>query len=189
VAQRSGTAASTEAYVSYIGSVSTDSVGRLLHAVQSLMIEGVEHIHLAIGSGGGNIIAGLSAYNQLRCLPVRYTTYNIGSVDSVAILPFLLGDERHADDFTSFLFHGVSWAFSSSGETASSQVTDAFACITIYEQALTGITSQRTGMEGDRIRDMRARSTLLTAEEAVTLNIATAKGRFAIPRQGRWWQV
>ncbi|HYE51689.1 MAG TPA: ATP-dependent Clp protease proteolytic subunit [Azospirillaceae bacterium] len=183
------TSQSADAYVSYIRPVTMESVAGLLEACQTAMSEGARRIHLAIGSGGGNIIAGLSAYNQLRHLPVEWITYNIGSVDSVAILPYLLGQRRHADDWTSFLFHGVSWTFGNSGETASSQVQDAVACITTYEEALTGITAQRAGMEAARIRDMRLRSTVVPAAEAVRLGLATAVAPFAIPQGGRWWQV
>ncbi len=123
-----------EAWVSFIRPLTVDTAAALLGACQSLMGEGVEHIHLAIGSGGGSIIAGLSAYNQLRALPLRFTTYNIGCVDSVAILPYLLGDTRHADPWSSFLFHGVTWTFAGGNDTAHSQVADAFACVSSYER-------------------------------------------------------
>ncbi|HYC02821.1 MAG TPA: ATP-dependent Clp protease proteolytic subunit [Azospirillaceae bacterium] len=178
-----------DAYVSFIRPVTMDTVAGLLEACQTLMSEGAKRIHLAIGSGGGNIIAGLSAYNQLRALKVEWTTYNIGSVDSVAILPFLLGDRRHADDWTSFLFHGVSWTFGNSGETSSSQVMDAMACVGTYEEALSGITAARTGLEASRVRELRARSTVVGSEEAVRMGLATSIAPFAIPQGARWWQV
>jgi ATP-dependent protease ClpP protease subunit len=166
-----------------------DTVAGLLDACQTLIAEGARRIHLAIGSGGGNIIAGLSAYNQMRHLPATFITYNIGSVDSVAILPYLLGEQRYADDWTSFLFHGVSWTFGNSGETASSQIRDAFCCISSYEDALAGITAERTGLEAHTIRDLRGRSTVVPADEAVRLGIATGRGRFAVARGASWWQV
>lgn len=181
--------ATPDSYVSFVRPVTMDTVSALLEACQSLATDGARRIHLAIGSGGGNIIAGLSAYNQLRGLPVAYNTYNIGSVDSVAILPFLLGDQRFADEWTSFLFHGVSWTFGNSGETASAQVSDAFACIGAYEETLAGITALRTGLDADRVRQLRSRSTVVPAAEAIDLGIATGWGRFALPRGASWWQV
>lgn len=194
VADRSSrTAASAdppfEAYVSFVRPVTMETAGTLLAACQTLMSEGVEHIHLAVGSGGGSIIAGLSVYNQLRALPLRFTTYNVGSVDSVAILPYLLGEERYADQWTSFLFHGVSWTFGSNGDTAHTQVADAYACVSSYERTLSAITASRTGIPEQRIREMRSNSTILSAEDARSMGLATRLGAFSIPRQGRWWQV
>jgi len=177
------------AHVSFLRPVTPDSMGALLVACQTLMSEGVRHVHLALGSGGGSIIAGLAAFNQLRALPLRFTTYNVSSVDSVAILLFLLGEERLTDSWTSFLFHGVSWNFPTNGDTASSQVADAFACIARYEATLSGITASCTGLSLDRVRSLRAASTIVGAEEAVGLGIATRMGPFSIPPTGRWWQV
>ncbi|WP_184446461.1 ATP-dependent Clp protease proteolytic subunit [Rhodospirillum centenum] len=178
-----------EAHVTFLRAVTNDSVCALLAACQTLMGEGVEHIHLGIGSGGGGIVAGLAAFNQLRGLPLRFTTYNLGSVDSVAILPFLLGRERVADPWSTFLFHGVSWAFAANGEVAPSQVADAHACIASHERVLSGITAACTGLPLEDVRRMRAASTIVAAEEAVALGIASRTGGFTVPRGGRWWVV
>lgn len=179
----------SEAWISFIRPVTTDSVAALLAAAQTLAAEGAQRLHLGIGSAGGNIVAGLAAFNQLRALPIVWTTYNLGSVDSVALLPFLLGEERFVDDWSSFLFHGVSWTFAGQGETAATQVGDAFACISGYERTLSAITAERTGLDAGRVRAMRAASTILGPDDAVATGIATARGAFAIPRRGRWWQV
>ncbi|WP_240002513.1 hypothetical protein [Oleisolibacter albus] len=55
--------------------------------------------------------------------------------------------------------------------------------------AMNAITAVRTGLPELRVRQLRANSTILSGAEAWELGLATDRGSFSIPRQGRWWQV
>ena len=73
--------------------------------------QGTKEIHLLFASTGGNVDAGISAYNVLRSLPIKLVTYN-GNVDSIATIIFLAGDERIAVPHATFMFHGVAFDWS-----------------------------------------------------------------------------
>ncbi len=60
-----------------------------------------------ISSPGGNVAAGMILHNYLKSLPCKLVMHNIGSVDSIAIIIFLAGEERRANPNSSFLFHGI----------------------------------------------------------------------------------
>lgn len=62
-------------------------------------------IRINISSGGGDVRAGITAYNYLKQLPCIVHTHNLGEVSSAAVLPFLAGKIRTADDVAKFVFH------------------------------------------------------------------------------------
>ncbi len=43
----------------------------------------------------------------MRGMPIRLTTHNIGTVESIANVLFLAGERRYACEDSSFMFHGV----------------------------------------------------------------------------------
>jgi ATP-dependent Clp protease protease subunit len=64
-------------------------------------------IQINISSPGGNVAEGMVLHNYLRALPCKLIMHNIGSVDSIATIIFLSGEERYANPNSSFLFHGI----------------------------------------------------------------------------------
>lgn len=60
-----------------------------------------------IASPGGNVAVGMILHNYLKSLPCKLIMHNIGSVDSIATVIFLAGEERYANPNSSFLFHGI----------------------------------------------------------------------------------
>lgn len=66
-------------------------------------------IRINISSGGGSVRSGITAYNYLKNLPCLVHTHNLGEVSSAAILPFLAGKFRSADEISKFLFHPVTF--------------------------------------------------------------------------------
>jgi len=64
-------------------------------------------LQINISSPGGNVAAGMILHNYLKSLPCKLVMHNIGSVDSIATIIFLAGEERRANPNSSFLFHGI----------------------------------------------------------------------------------
>lgn len=95
------------AYLSFSAEVNPTTVEQLLAAVANLGNRGVKEVHLLLSTPGGNVREGLNAYNVLRALPVKLTTYNVGTVDSIGNVIFLAGERRLALPSTTFMFHGV----------------------------------------------------------------------------------
>jgi ATP-dependent Clp protease protease subunit len=97
-------------YINY-HDVVTDAKVRGLMALCSDILAKVQPrpstFYFAISSPGGSVAAGITFYNFLRGLPVRVVMHNSGSVDSIATVIFLAGEERYACSHSRFLFHGI----------------------------------------------------------------------------------
>lgn len=72
---------------------------------------GVKRVHLLMQSTGGLVDDGIAIYNYLSNLPIEITTYNGGSVQSIAVLVYLAGKVRKASRNASFLIHKTSFGF------------------------------------------------------------------------------
>ena len=87
-----------------IGTIDDKLVIGLQQAV-STFTEPPESLTVNISSAGGNVNAGVTMYNYLKSLPYPVTCHNLGEVSSAAILPYLAGSERTAEQFSKFMFH------------------------------------------------------------------------------------
>ena len=90
--------------ITHVGDINDDFVNAIMNIINSLPPD-VNVIDLHISSNGGSTSAGITAYNFLKKLPYALMTRNIGNVDSAAILPFLAGQLRTAEDVSRFTFH------------------------------------------------------------------------------------
>ena len=84
------------------------TVNALLHTVDTKMQQGMTELVMLISSPGGSVFHGLSAYNYLKGLPIKVTTHNFGSVDSIGVVLYCGGSERFSVPQARFLLHGVS---------------------------------------------------------------------------------
>jgi ATP-dependent protease ClpP protease subunit len=87
-------------------------------------------IHLTLTCGGGAINAAFAAYNELRGLPVKLITHNVGATDSAALLFFMAGSQRLASAASAFHFHQVAWSFSSKDDLPVTVLGDALRWLT-----------------------------------------------------------
>ena len=94
-------------YINFFARIEQRSIGALMRAVQDRLRKGVERFIILISSPGGQVAAGLSAYNFLRGIPAEVETHNYGSVDSVAIVLFCAGIRRKCVPNARFFLHGV----------------------------------------------------------------------------------
>jgi ATP-dependent protease ClpP protease subunit len=70
-------------------------------------------LYFLISSNGGDVDSGFVLYNFLISLQnsLTITMHNTGSIDSIANVIFVSGQNRYAAPNASFLFHGVSMNF------------------------------------------------------------------------------
>jgi len=88
----------------------TDALGQISNQNQQGQID-LDGLYIMFNSSGGQVDAGISLYNFLDGLSHQVTIHNVGSVDSVATVIFLAGDDKYAAPGSSFLFHGVAARF------------------------------------------------------------------------------
>lgn len=97
------------AVISFIAPIAGPTVNQLLAVVNQQMAQGVKKITILISSPGGDTASGFVAYNFLRGLPLEITTFNVGNVDSAAMLVYCAGKNRYSlPGSTRFLIHGNS---------------------------------------------------------------------------------
>jgi ATP-dependent protease ClpP protease subunit len=99
--------------IRFTAGVNQQSVSQLISIVENSLNEGTKKIKLLISSPGGEVAAGISAYNFLRGLPIEIETHNFGNIDSMATVIYCSGTQRLCMPTARFLIHGVS--FGSSG--------------------------------------------------------------------------
>lgn len=78
-----------------------------MNIVRQALQQGTEKFVLLLSSPGGNVAAGLSAYNFLKGIPAEVDTHNFGSVDSVAVAVFCAGKKRLCVKNARFFMHGI----------------------------------------------------------------------------------
>ena len=72
-----------------------------------------DELVILMSSVGGGINYGFDIYHQLRTIPIKLTTVNIGSIESIAVPVFLSGEKRFAIENSKFKLHPFSWTFAS----------------------------------------------------------------------------
>lgn len=91
-----------------------DNLARSLIQIVNSYPEPPESLTINISSGGGSTLAGITMYNFLKSLPYPVKCHNLGEVSSAAILPYLAGSERTAEQFSKFMIHATELPLSAS---------------------------------------------------------------------------
>src|ERR1700691_5469910 len=98
--------------INFVVDINTNTVNQLVQIVNRQANSGTKRVTILIASPGGDVAAGFAAYNILRSIPnIELTTFNVGNVDSAAMLLFSAGKNRYSlpGPGPRFLIHGVSY--------------------------------------------------------------------------------
>jgi ATP-dependent Clp protease protease subunit len=177
-----------DVYISFVADVNVPTVNQLLGICGQQVQAGVKRLHLMISSNGGNVHAGISAYNTLKAMPVELHTYNMGNVDSIATVIYLSGARRVATPRCSFLFHGVSYTFQNAQlhQTALEEHLEALR----KDQKLIGdVIADRTRIDADEIRKMFLRAACVPPDEAVAKGISHDVTEVKVPDGVPFYQL
>ena len=98
-------------YINFSGEINPISVERIragiLSVVQNINHENIDHLYFLFSSNGGCVTSGIELFNFLKALSIKITMHNTGTVDSIATVVFLAGEQRYSTEHSSFLLHGV----------------------------------------------------------------------------------
>ena len=92
-----------EIYATLAGQVNEYMVQKFFQGIAIAMSNKVQRIHLLIQSTGGFICDGIALYNYIRKLPIEVIAYNVGSVQSIAVIAFLGAQKRKASKTATFM--------------------------------------------------------------------------------------
>ena len=96
-----------EAHIVLMDTIDTGKAENILSLLKEKVSEDCTHIHLAIQSPGVSVPVALALANLLLALSCPITTYNIGNVDSAALIVFAAGAERICSPKALFLTHPI----------------------------------------------------------------------------------
>jgi ATP-dependent Clp protease protease subunit len=173
----------TRVYLVFSLSITPQNATKLLTECANWANQGTTEIHLLFASAGGNVDAGISAYNVLRSLPAKLITYNVGNVDSIANIIFLAGHERVAVPHATFMFHGV--AFDWSGNTHADQpfMNDKLETIQAGHKKMASIIKERAKFDSlDDIMALFSTQATKQAEYALAHGIVHKIEHLQIPK-------
>lgn len=94
-------------YVTFAAEINPHTTESLLAVIANCVNQKVQEIYLAFSTAGGLVAQGMVLYNVLRGMPIKLTTHNVGSVNSIGNVVFLAGETRYAAPHSTFMFHGV----------------------------------------------------------------------------------
>jgi len=146
---------SNTVYINFFDGINDKTI-KILMAVCSDVI--AQHkpdtLYFLFASGGGWVNSGIAFHNFLRSLPVKVVMHNMGTIDSIATVIFLAGEERFASPHSSFLFHGVEWTFSQPTSVSTSKLAEHSSQLKQDERKIANIYIERSKLTDSEIFEL-----------------------------------
>ncbi len=152
-------------------SVTIEAATALIDRVKSLVDERIAALNLLISSPGGNVYAGLLAYNFLKGCPVHLTTHNIGICDSIAAVIYAAGTRRLSVPHGRFLMHGVMASFSAGTSLSEAQLEERLTTLRNDTDNIAGVLAAATRKQEEVIHQDMRRGLTLDPEQAVVYGL------------------
>lgn len=154
-------------FISFVQPVDSVTVNSILKICNEAVRLGHETITLLISSQGGGMEVGFALYNQLIGLPVELTTYNIGSINSVANIIFLAGKKRLATPSATFLFHETYWNLPGATQLRFQQVNEISESLKAEDDRVKNVILSHSKMEREYLNKLIGKGSTLDANEAL----------------------
>ena len=140
-----------------------------------------EKLYFMLSSNGGEVVAGFTLYNFLVGLSTKVVMHNVGTVDSIATVVFLAGDERYASEHSTFLYHGVSFTVQGSMSFTLDQLEERVSSLKEDQERIAKIIADKTGLSLDQTKKYQRRGETLNPEKAKEAKIISQIREVTIP--------
>lgn len=137
----------TEHYLMFTAEIGPVAMNNMVQYLVDLQRSGASKLTIAISSQGGNVVCGITIYNALRATPMKVVTHNIGNVDSIANAIFLAGSERHANESSTFMFHGVGFDSVAGERLEEKNLMEKLDTVRAEHERISKIISAHSGLE------------------------------------------
>lgn len=145
-------------------------VCRFIDWAGSAECKDVNRIHLLLNSSGGSVGLALAIASIIERLPFEVWTYNIGNVDSAAVIVFAAGCKRICLKSGAFSLHPVGKEIS--GVKTADELQRLCEEIRADEVRLCEFINGRLSRLSVNWQQLMADSTRITAEDAVRIGLA-----------------
>lgn len=176
----------------FYGPVSPKSFLSLRDALlTALTQQEMDRATLLISSEGGDLNSGFTAYNFIQSLPIPFTTVNMGTVESIAVMVYLAGDTRIALRNSRFLLHSFHWGFPQTA-VDSNRLAEHSLSLDFDQKRYAEIFEERTqGAQApiDIRQVLRSEAVILDAPAAISSGVASEMvEKWAISSADvHWW--
>jgi ATP-dependent protease ClpP protease subunit len=153
-------------FISFQAEVNQSTSEVLLSVIAKQIQEGRRDIHLLLSTPGGSTTSGISIYNTLRALPMRLTTHNVGSVNSIGNVIYLAGETRSACATSSFMFHGVGFDIRQPTRWEEKNLIERLDNLRNDQGLIADIIGNRTNIDPEETNRLFLSAAFLRAEEA-----------------------
>jgi len=168
-------------YICYFGRITEFGAQNLMCTVANEITNGCEHIYLCISSKGGCNFSALTLYNYLHNIPVKFTTHNIGFVESAANIVFLAASERLASPNSCFVIHGSKSGFKNDTKFSSDELQEATDSLINDQRMFSNIISSSIGYNEETVSLWFKTSKLFTSSDAIDSNLISSSEDFTMP--------
>jgi ATP-dependent Clp protease protease subunit len=155
-------------YISFSAEINAHTTESLIAVFANEINQGKRDFYLMLSTPGGAVMNGLNLYNVLRGFPITLTTHNVGNVDSIGNAVFLAGQTRYACPHSTFMFHGVSFNFTTGINLDERGSRERLSNILNDQKRIGSIIQERTTLSPKQVRAM--------FREARTVDSAFAAG-------------
>lgn len=118
---------------------------------------------------GGQVADGVCLYRYFQSLPIDLTIYNMGSVQSIAVVAYLGAKHRVVNESATFMLHRTSNAALGGMATAFQAAAKS---LTIDDQRTEAILRERIRLTDSHWDEINKFALTLSAKESVELGIA-----------------
>jgi len=168
--------AKPERTLEWLGGVNYENLGRIIGSVKVLLSSAPEEeIALLVSSYGGATGIGMAFYDAMTgWLKPNLTTIGSGDVDSSGIIVFLAGRKRLLTKNTTLLLHLAGRTLDRDKRISTADLESMLKEDKLKDFQYACIIAQACGgsWTPERILEMMARNTILTAQEAVSMGLA-----------------
>lgn len=147
--------------------ITAEATTALIDQVQTLIDEGVSTINLLISSPGGNVYAGLMAYNFLKGCPAEIISHNVNHCDSIAAVIYAAGARRLSVPHGQFVLHGVLAGFVAAANLSETQLEERLANLKNDVDNIAGVLAGATGKDEPTLHQDIRKGLTLSPEQAV----------------------
>jgi len=185
--------------INFLGQVDESRIAHLSSAISGAMAADASELEIHISSFGGNLYAGIAAYNIIRSLPIPVHAHNIGNIDNMSLLMYLAASTRTTCLYSRFYVGGLNLAFNQAQYIPHQQVMEAIESYDLDIKTCAQIFIERTRCSKvlvDVFEMLQNKPRVLDYAAAYEYGITTSEtlngswdSRMIDVPSERWWHV
>ena len=154
-------------YIKFCKGIELNTINEMTQLVLEQISKGVDQFVFLMSSPGGNVFAGLSAYNFLKGIPAEVITHNFGSVDSIAAILFCAGSKRLCVPHARFNLHGATLDIRTPIQYTEKSLDERVRSLRIDREIFSQVVADATGRNHAQVEGDILDGIVLNSEQAL----------------------